>query len=353
LHRAEGAKKTDDKPMGLKKFRNQFGLRMERLERQFRARAAQRQLTAVADRTQDIRRSDILLFSTLRNERPRLDYFLDYYKSLGVRHFLFVDNGSTDGSREFLAADPRCSVWTTQASYKRAGYGIDWLNGLQSRYGNGHWVLVVDVDEFLVYPYMDSRPLKALTEWLDASRRRSLGAMLIDMYSDRPIAHNVYRPGDNPLDTLCWFDAANYAYQRNGLYRNLWIQGGPRQRVFFADKPELAPALNKIPLVKWFSKAVYVSSTHTLLPRGLNQVYEERGGEKVSGALLHAKLLSGFAEKAEEEIARGQHYAASREYRVYSDKLEQQLDFWTPFSTRYTGWRQLDDLGLISTGAWA
>ena len=40
--------------------------------------------------------------------------------------------------------------------------------------------------------------------------------------------------------------------EQNHLYGNLWIQGGPRARgCSFADDPKRAPALNKIPLVKW------------------------------------------------------------------------------------------------------
>ncbi|MEM7614563.1 MAG: glycosyltransferase family 2 protein, partial [Pseudomonadota bacterium] len=162
-----------------------------------------------------------------------------------------------------------------------------------------------------------------------------------------------YVEGQDPFDVLTYFDAANYAYQRNGSYHDLWIQGGPRERAFFAEDPAQAPALNKIPLVKWRRGIVYRSSTHTLMPRGLNQVYAERGGERVCGVLMHAKFIDVFANKAEEELARGQHYAASREYRVYEQKLSEDLNLWTPQSTRYKDWQQLDALGLMSSGSWA
>ena len=69
-----------------------------------------------------------------------------------------------------------------------------------------------------------------------------------------------------------------------------------------ADWPERAPALNKIPLVKWHRDYAYVSSTHMLLPRGLNLVYDEWGGEKASGVLLHAKFIDTFSAKAKEEL---------------------------------------------------
>ncbi|MHA3979582.1 glycosyltransferase family 2 protein [Halovulum sp. GXIMD14794] len=310
-------------------------------------------LQPVADQTRQIRPRDILLFATLRNERVRLPFFLDYYRKLGIDHFLFIDNDSTDGSREFLAAQDDASVWRTKASYKQARFGVDWINALLTRHGHGHWVLVVDVDEFLVYPHHDTRPLPALTEWLDSCRHQSFGTMLLDMYADKPVADTAYAEGDDPFEQLNWFDAANYSFDRNGKYRDLWIQGGPRQRVFFADAPEMGPALNKVPLVAWQRGMVYRSSTHTLMPRGLNQVYSERGGERACGVLLHAKFLETFGHKAKEELERGQHYAASREYRVYDQKMDKELAMWTPCSTRYEGWRQLEELGLISSGCWA
>ncbi|QHQ36844.1 glycosyltransferase family 2 protein [Algicella marina] len=327
-------------------------LRRERVEWQFRAAKKFLQLRNVVDRTREIAKGDILVFATVRNEHPRLPFFMKYYRDLGANHFFFVDNDSTDGTREYLTAQEDASVWTTTGSYKRAKFGMDWLNALLNLHAHDHWVLVVDVDEFFVYPKIDTRPLRALTDWLDASRRRTFGAMLIDMYSKSPITDNVYQPGDNPFDTLNFFDSGNYVYEQNHKYFNLWIQGGPRQRVFFSDQPELGPALNKIPLVKWTFGNVYISSTHTILPRGLNRVYDQWGGEKASGCLLHAKFLSFFADKAEEELDRGQHYAASREYRAYQSHLVEGQGLWTPNSTRYTGWKQLENLGLISSGGW-
>ena len=89
-----------------------------------------------------------------------------------------------------------------------------------------------------------------------------------------------------------------------------------------------------------------------LLPRSLNVVYDEDGGEMASGALLHAKFLSTFVEKSTEELDRRQHYANSQEYRAYHQGLQAQVNFWCPQSRRYRDWRQLEDLGLISRGTW-
>ena len=329
-----------------------YRLRVERQRARLRFMRKSRQLRRVANRTGDIGKDDILLFSVLRNERIRLPYFLDYYRKLGINHFLMVDNDSDDGSREYLSGQPDVSLWTTTHGYKQARFGVDWLNALQFRYGCDHWNLVVDVDEFLVYPFCDSRPLRALTDWLDASNVRSFGAMLLDMYPKGPINAVEYREGQDPFEIAEYFDAGNYVISHNPKYRNLWIQGGVRARVFFPNAPKNAPALNKIPLVKWNRRYVYISSTHMLLPRGLNLVYDETGGEKTSGCLLHAKFLHTLSNKTEEELKRRQHYGNSREYRAYHEQLEDSPVLWCKWSEKYINWRQLEILGLMSKGNW-
>ena len=327
-----------------------------RLRRQYLlARAFRRgsQLTAVANRMAGVRAQPILLFSTMRNERVRLPYFLDYYRKLGVDHFLIVDNASNDGTRDYLAQQPDVSLWTTDAGYRQSRFGMDWMMHLLRRHGAGNWCLTVDVDEFLVYPFCETRPLRALTDWLDSAGTRSFSSMILDMYPKGAIHEQPYREGQNPFDIAQYFDSGNYTISRNPTFSNLWIQGGPRARVFFADRPKKAPAMNKIPLVKWDPSYAYVSSTHMMLPRGLNLVYETGGGEKPSGCLLHAKFLDTFALKAEEELQRGQHYAQSHEYRAYREGIAQERDLWCNWSEKYINWRQLEILGLMSKGNWA
>lgn len=332
---------------------NSYKMRLRRKRLRLRALMKKRDLQPVAARTKIIRPFDILLVCVLRNEAVRLPYFLKFYRDLGVNHFLMVDNGSTDGGAALLADQADVSLWSAKSGYKSARYGVDWANYLLSRYGHRHWCLTVDPDELLQYPFCDTRPLRALTDWLDASSIRSFGAMLLDMYPKGPVNAATYLPGQNPLEIADWFDSGNYRIERNPEYRNLWIQGGPRERLFFSDTPKRAPALNKIPLVRWDRRNVYVSSTHNLLPRGLNLTYDEKGGEKTSGILLHTKFLNTFPDKAQEELDRRQHYAGSKEYMAYADGIKENPTLWCDWSEKYINWRQLEILGLMSKGNWA
>ena len=111
-----------------------------------------RELEPVADRTAAIRKGDVLCFACVRNEAQRLPHFLAHNRSLGVRHFLVVDNDSTDSTARLLDDQPDISVWRTRASYKASRFGMDWLTWLMLRHGHGHWCLTLDADEILFAP---------------------------------------------------------------------------------------------------------------------------------------------------------------------------------------------------------
>ncbi|MFP4405292.1 glycosyltransferase family 2 protein [Rhodosalinus sp.] len=329
-----------------------YRLRWKRRRLLFRALRKRRQLRPVATRTATIRPGAILAFATVRNEALRLPFFLDHHRRLGVDHFLIVDNDSDDGTREWLADQPDVSLWRTGHSYKLSRFGMDWLTWLQIRHGHGHWCLTLDADEILIYPHHDTRPLPALTEWLAREGRESLGALMLDMYPKGPPGAQPYAAGADPFETLAWFDAGNYFIERQPKLRNLWIRGGVRARMFFADRPRRAPTLNKVPLVRWNRRYVYNTSTHQILPRRLNAVYAEDGGELLSGVLLHTKFLNTIVEKSAEEKERGEHFEVADNYRAYYDSLLDDPDLWCAASTRFTGWRQLVALGLMSRGDW-
>ena len=352
LPHATSVLEASPEPPSLAQAWRAYKLRWRRRRLLLRGFRMRRQLRAVADHTPGIGPGDILCFMTVRNEALRLPFFLAHHRKLGVRQFLIVDNASDDGSRDYLLAQPDVSLWVTSDSYKLSRFGLDWLMWLQRRHGAGHWCLTLDADEILVYPHWETRPLQALTERLAAEGRRSMGAMMLDMYPQGPIARQVYAAGQDPAEVVPWFDAGNYVTQVQPLMRNLWIQGGVRARAFFANEPRRAPTLNKVPLVRWDRRYAYVNSTHAMLPPHLNAVFDDAGGECLSGILLHTKFLPTVVEKSREERGRRQHFANSALYDDYYAGVMAGPDLWCAQSCRYTGWRQLESLGLLSRGGW-
>ncbi len=329
-----------------------YRLRWKRRRFLFRVWRKRGQIKPVKDHTSGLAGDAILVFGTVRNEMVRLPYFLDHYRALGVDHFLIVDNDSDDGTAEYLAAQHDVSVWTTKHSYRLSRFGVDWLGWLQFRHGHGRWCLTVDADELLVYPFCETRDLKALTKWLDDQNLRSFGALMLDMSPKGPLADAQYVSGDDPTQTLCWYDTDNYRHKYHPYYGNLWIQGGVRDRVFFNSQPDRAPTLNKTPLVRWNRRYAYVSATHQILPRHLHDVFDPVADKKTTGVLLHTKFLPDVGAKSQEEIKRKQHFENTQLYAGYHQRLSENPTLWYAGAARYEGCDKLVEQGLMSKGTW-
>lgn len=309
-------------------------------------------MKVLSDRTGVIGKTDVLVFSVLRNEMLRLPHFLDHYRALGVGHFLMVDNASDDGSAEYLKSQPDVSLWNAESSYRQSRFGVDWLTWLQIRYGHGHWTLTVDVDELLVYARSKSVGLDGLTHWLDANGYDAFGALMLDLYPKGRLDQVTYLPGQDPKEVLHWFDNGPFRTVRQSPMSNLWVQGGTRERVFFADRPTRSPTLNKLPLVRWSRRYAYVNSCHSILPPEMNHRYDGPQGALPSGVLLHTKFLPDIGARSETEKMRGEHFASPDDFGEYYDQLMSAPDLWHDGSTRYHGEDQLVKLGLMTDGAW-
>ncbi|MBK6510386.1 MAG: glycosyltransferase family 2 protein [Haliea sp.] len=219
-------------------------------------------LNRADQRDADIADHDILCCVTCRNEHPRLPYFLEYYRSLGVDRFLMIDNGSTDGSAEYLLQQEDVLLWHSELPFKEANFGSSWFELLLRRYGVGHWCVTVDTDEFLVYRGAQEKKLRALCDEMDVRQLQAMTGQLLDMYSEGPVSEAEYRPGQDPLEVCAWFDRKSYhrRYEMGGQYHNQRLLfGGVRQRVFPARNDYL---LSKVALLKYQPYVVLDGGQH-------------------------------------------------------------------------------------------
>jgi hypothetical protein len=302
------------------------------------------QLSRLDTRAMLPKTGQVLAFSCVRNELPRLPAFLGYHRELGVKGFYFVDNASTDGTREWLLAQPDVYVYWTDASYGASRCGVDWLNELLHRHGVGHWTLTLDADEFLAYPGSDTGVrLGALTHHMDKEGVGALETFMLDMYSDKPIREVELRTGVMPWTQCGYFDADTY-HQRSK--EGIPQRGGPRHRLFWTGRarPKPSPVLQKFPLVRWSRELRYEASTH---------VIAAPSSPSVSGVLLHFKFFSDLYRLAAAEVERREHWDAAAQYESYLSVLRENpsLSAYFAGSMAYSGTRQLVDLGLIRDAA--
>lgn len=328
--------------------RESIRLRWKRRRLLWRCFRSRRQLVPVSLHVEEIRPTQILAFATVRDEMDRLPFFLEHYRRLGVDQFLVVDNGSSDGTEAFLAGQPDVSLWRTDESYRASRFGVDWVGWLLMRYGHGHWCLTVDADELLVYANWTERHLRSLADALEVGGYDAFGALMLDLYPKGKLTHAGHEPAGDPLKSLRYFDNGPWTATRKQPEWNLWLQGGVRHRAFFAESPEKAPTLNKIPFLRWNRRYAYRNSTHSLLPRRLNLAYDGPGDTRPNGVLLHTKFLPMIAERAIREKQRGEHFGMPGQYDAYYEALATAPDLWRTDSLELAGWEQLADLGLIS-----
>ena len=292
----------------------------------------------------------IYLVFCVRNEYHRIAYFLDYYRRLGIAGFLAVDNDSSDGTGEYLLDQPDCSIWYTRSSYKDSNFGMDWCNYLIARYLSNRWVVCCDPDEFIVYPSCEDRDFVELTTHMDRLGQRSLFCLMVDTYGRNGIERTELKPGQNPFEVAAYFDDLVPSQRLNEKKGNIWIQGGVRMRAGFRNNPQCAPAINKVPLIKWRRGYRYLSSMHHTNTSEIN--FNLHGNpEFISGCIMHFKYVSSIIHKAEEELIRKQHYDDGIEYKKYLNHRDC-VHFNENISRRYARSSDLEQIGFMQRGAW-
>lgn len=296
------------------------------------------------NRIDNIRPDEILLFCPSRNEAPRLPYFLDYYRKLGVDRFFMIDNKSTDETREFLLEQKDVHYFYTEQSYLEAHRARLWMQALRQAYGVDHWCITVDVDEMLVFPMCEQVSLSVLTDYMDKNQAEALFTIMIDMYGD-DLENVDYVSGAPFAQFSPFFDRGPYWASITDQFPHLSMFGGVRYRCFFKERDQTGPAfrnggpvLRKLPLVKWSPDKTYINSTHSLTPCKLADI---------TGALLHYKMLGNFKEFARQEMRSGERPPG--EYETYFNALENGEDYSLicEYTERYASSEQLVRLSLM------
>jgi Tfp pilus assembly protein PilF/glycosyltransferase involved in cell wall biosynthesis len=294
------------------------------------------------------RPAEILCCTVLRNELPRLPYFLEYYRKKGIGAFLAVDNGSSDGTLEYLLDQTDVYVWRSECSFNRANFGAGWFEPILRAHGQGHWCVIADADELLYYPECERRTIADLCRALDLKGKRAFQAIHLDMYSEAPIEDTHYIRG-RPFEEVCaYFDRRFYhrCDDHGGPFRNQKVYwGGVRQRIF----GEAGYYLSKVPLLKYDAGCILAGGQHwTNLPP--QKIAAE------TGCLLHFKYFSSFCAYVSEEAGRKEHSGKATLYQEYQRGLRQQplLTFYDPeHSVKLEGSRQLVRLGVMQADEYA
>lgn len=178
---------------------------VERLsERRRRARFAASLRHLHGPRRLETAQGDVVAIVLVRNGSYYLDAFFDHYRSLGIRHFAFIDNGSTDDTLDRLAARTDCVV--DQCTLPLSRYE-DLIRAYPAdTYGRDRWCLYVDMDEILDFEGAATHGIRALTSYMEAKGHTAMVAQMLEMFPKAPLAQTAHLPYDRVLREFIYYD---------------------------------------------------------------------------------------------------------------------------------------------------
>ena len=128
---------------------------------------------------------EVLAIVLVRDGAYYLDAFFDYYRALGIRHFAFIDNGSTDETIARIKQQEGCVI--DRAALPLAQYE-DLIRGYPAQqYGKDRWCLYVDMDEQFDFEGRETHGLPALIRYLEQRGDTALMAQMLEMFPRAPL----------------------------------------------------------------------------------------------------------------------------------------------------------------------
>ncbi len=309
----------------------------------------------ISDKTRTIKSGDIVAFIRKVPSTSMFDDFFNYYRELGVNHFILLGCRSDLPDLAGLKKHLDISVWIAAENQPRwiNKEGIHALNGLLAIYGTGHWCFILDSDEYFVYPKMDTRSLRELLAYLDQEGKAGFITVTIDMFGNGALGDPAPQPSEGARFNYRWFDPDGIVQWWDSKRRAWLIVGGARRRLLFAKNPRSSPLINRVPLVKWRPKYMITRQAVMLRPLKLNN---PGFGDRITptGCLLQYRFCNaakaGILMEMEGRSHCDEHARLAAEA---CDKLTLEEVLWHKEATEYEGgWRQFARLGLMNIGTW-
>lgn len=273
----------------------------------------------------------------VKNDLRRIQMLVEHYRSLGVEKFAFMDNGSDDGTFEWLLEQPDIDLYRCLERYQTK-VKEGWINRIISHYGFDRWYVVTDSDELMVYQGMEQSSLSELTKKLSHKGVKRVKGLTLDTYTDG----NMFGESEDIRRDYRWIDKDSYreAEAVLGKERFKYFIGGPRYRLMHATV-----SLSKHPLVYW-ERGTISDDAHFQYPHDLINTSPCYAG------ILHYKFIDKDLDEFNRRARKKSGFAAGGlYYKKYMDYFRDRKDagFMYEGSIEFDSSKALEKIHLIKT----
>lgn len=248
------------------------------------------------------------LLTVVRDDLERMKLFFLHYRKLGVKQFVVIDNGSTDGTLEWISQQQNTRCYRVSVKFLTASK-IGWIEKVLALTGYNRWYVVVDSDELLDYVGSEHNNLKSLILHAIDNGYKHMNGYMLDMYSGKPLFAEECR-NNEIVSRLRYFDESSYTLNHNysPIIDKMVVSlfGGPRSRVF----KNTGPCLNKQSMFYYDSETLYCSP-HYFWP------YNRWDEMSCSYVLRHYKFLKHDLCEFKKRIEEKGFWNGSKEYQNY------------------------------------
>jgi len=280
-----------------------------------------------------------------------LEWFLSYYRNLGIGHFVFLDLSADQTLRDWLGDSTDCTVWRPKG-FLHPSAALHALNFLRHRFARGKWCLSVEPFDLLVFPKSETRHISDLIDFVTSEQRDHVAAIVVDAYGERP-ARLIDVSEDRPPQTLLpYFDRFGYQTEEAAPSLDVPILGGVQRRALYGDTPRRAPPLNRIPLVKFDKNVFYVASTRQLVPYRMNTPHSKWHSTTTACLMRYAMLGDEVSLHLAKQAEGGQLYPDQATTLYPGSEKMASMALKNQNSAVFRSSQDLLACGLLNNGQW-
>lgn len=273
----------------------------------------------------------------VKNDLARIQMLVDHYRSLGIKKFAFLDNGSDDGTFEWLLNQPEIDLFRCYEPYKTL-VKEGWINRVISYYGFNRWYILTDSDELVVYRDMEKHSIPDVVQYAKRQGLKRIKGLTLDIYPNNAIFQNNI----NIKKIYRWIDTDSYEEidsMRGNQKVKIFI-GGPRYRLM-----NVIITLSKFPLV-YFEPGTISDSAHYQFPHELINCSPCNFG------ILHYKFIDKDLKEYIKRSQRNSGFSSNgKYYKRYLNYIKDHGDesFMYEGSREFTNSEILDEIMLIQS----